>query len=165
VRAHAIWLGAFLATFWIGVAWLLAWALARLTTQSKRGRPMNRRTALRERRSRIYWPVIGGALTTILLAFPLAALSALLFRFPIPFASYESGWSAMPHALAAVRFYGTLGGFVLLALLGGLGGAVAHRLGKADMRRVWRWTVSLAAAVAFCAVMLLATLDYIIGPW
>lgn len=115
--------------------------------------------------SRAYWPVIGGALLAILLAFPLAALSALLFRFPIPFASYESGWGAALHALAAVRFYGALGGFVLLACLGGLGGVAAHRLGKPDRRRVWRWTISLALAVATCAVVLLATLDYIIGPW
>ncbi len=115
--------------------------------------------------SRIYWPIIGGALTTILLAFPFAALCALVFRFPVPFAAYESGWSAVPHALAAVRFYGALGGFPLLALLGALGGAVAHHIGRADMRRVWARTISLAAAIALCAVILLATLDYIIGPW
>jgi hypothetical protein len=113
----------------------------------------------------MHWAIIGGALSTILLVFPLAAVCALLFRFPIPFGSYESGWSAVPHALAAVRFYGALGGFVLLAVLGGLGGVVAHRIGRPDPRRVWRWTVSLAAVVAFCAVILLATLDYIIGPW
>ena len=114
---------------------------------------------------RAYWPVIGGALLAILLAFPLAALSALLFRFPIPFASYESGWDAVPHALAAVRSYRGLGGFVLVASFGGLGRAAAHRLGKSDWRGVWRWTFSFALAVAFGAVLLLATLDYIIGPW
>jgi hypothetical protein len=115
--------------------------------------------------SRIPLPMIGGALSTILLVFPFAALCALVFRFPVPFAAYESGWSAVPHALAAVRFYGALGGFPLLALLGAVGGAVAHRMARADPRRVWPWTISLAAAVAFCAVLLLATLDYIIGPW
>jgi len=115
--------------------------------------------------SHAVWSVIGGALATILLAFPLAALCALLFRFPVPFGAYESGWSAVPHALAAVRFYGALGGFALLALLGAVGGAVAHRMGRPDTRRVWRWTISLAAAVALCAVLLLSTLDYIIGPW
>src|SRR5207247_11256801 len=76
-----------------------------------------------ERMSRIHWPIIGGALATILLAFPFAAVCAIVFRFPVPFAGYESGWSAMPHALAAVRFYGALGGFPLLAFLGALGGA------------------------------------------
>ena len=115
--------------------------------------------------SQLHWAVLGGALGTILLVFPFAGLCALVFRLPVPFAAYESGWSAVPHALAAVRFYGALGGFALLALLGALGGLVAHRMGRPDTRRVWRWTISFAATVAFCAVMLLATLDYIIGPW
>ena len=110
-------------------------------------------------------PILAGALSTILLVFPLAALCVSLFRFPVPFAGYESGWSAVPDAMVAVRFYGSLGGFVLLALSGAVGGAVAHRIGTPDRRRVWRWTVSLAAAVAGCAVLLLATLDYIVGPW
>jgi hypothetical protein len=117
------------------------------------------------RMSQLHLSVLGGALWTILLVFPFAGLCALILRFPVPFAAYESGWSAIPHALAAVRFYGALGGFTLLALLGALGGVVAHRVGRPDTRRVWQWTISFAAAVAFCAVMLLATLDYIIGPW
>ena len=115
--------------------------------------------------SQLHWAIIGGALWTILLVFPFAALCALVFRFPVPFAAYESGWTAIPHALAAVRFYGALGGFTLLALLGALGGVAAYRMGRPDMRRVWQCTISFAAAVAFCAVTLLATLDYIIGPW
>jgi hypothetical protein len=97
--------------------------------------------------------------------FPLAALCALIFRFPVPFAGYESGWSAVPHALAAVRFYGALGGYLALALIGGLGGTIAHRLGRGDTRRIWRWTFGLGAVAALSAVILLATLDYIIGPW
>jgi hypothetical protein len=115
--------------------------------------------------SQLHWPVLGGALWTILLVFPFAGLCALVFRFPVPFGAYESGWSAVPHALAAVRFYGALGGFTLLAVLGALGGAVAHRMQRPDTRRVWQWTISFAAALAFSAVMLLATLDFMIGPW
>jgi hypothetical protein len=115
--------------------------------------------------SRIHWPIIGGALATIALAFPLAALCALLFRFPVPFAGYESGWSAVPHALAAVRFYGALGGFLVLALMGALGGVIAHRVASGETRRVWLWTFALGALVSLSAVILLATLDYIIGPW
>ena len=115
--------------------------------------------------SQLHWTVLVGAFCTILLVFPFAGLCALIFRFPVPFAAYESGWSAIPDALAAVRFYGALGGFPLLALLGALGGVVAHRMGRPDTGRVWQWTISIAASVAFCAVMLLATLDYIIGPW
>jgi hypothetical protein len=90
---------------------------------------------------------------------------AALFRFPVSFAGYESGWSAVPHVLGAVLFYGVLGGFFLLALLGAIGGAVANLIGAPDHRRVCRWTVLLAIAVSGCAVLLLATLDFIIGPW
>jgi hypothetical protein len=50
-------------------------------------------------------------------------------------------------------------------LLGALGGAVAHRMQRPDTRRVWQWTISFAAALAFSAVMLLAKLDFMIGPW
>ena len=117
------------------------------------------------RMSQLHWSIIGGALSTFLLVFPFAGLCALVFRFPVPFAAYESGWSAVPHAFAAVRLYGALGGFTLLALLGALGGVIAHRMARPDTRRVWQWTISFAAAIAFCAVILLATLDYIIGPW
>jgi hypothetical protein len=114
---------------------------------------------------RIAWPIVTGALLAPVLAFPLAGLCALLYRFPVPFAGYESGWPAVPHALAAVRFYGSIGGFSLLALLGGIGGAVAHRIARPDTRRVWQWTVATAAIIAGSAVILLAVLDYLIGPW
>ena len=37
------------------------------------------------------YPVAAGIVAAIALAFPLAALAALLYRFPIPFAGYKSG--------------------------------------------------------------------------
>src|SRR5258706_10137538 len=45
-----------------------------------------------------------GAFLTIGLAFPSAALLALAYRFPVPFAGYESGMAAVPHAILAVAF-------------------------------------------------------------
>jgi hypothetical protein len=99
------------------------------------------------------------------LAFPFAALCALVFRFPIPFGGYERGPGAMPHALLAVVFYGALGGFPALLALGALAGWAAHRLGRPDPARVRRLGLAFSALAALGPVLLLAVLDKVIGPW
>lgn len=101
----------------------------------------------------------------MLMAFPLAALCALVYRFPIPFSGYESGLAAMPRALLAVVFYGVLGGFPLLLTLGTLGGAAAYKLAGPDPQPARRLTFIISGAIALTAVILLAILDKIIGPW
>ncbi|MEO7041249.1 MAG: hypothetical protein ABI035_03205 [Gemmatimonadaceae bacterium] len=106
-----------------------------------------------------------GILWAVVFAFPLAALCALVFRFPMPLAGYEHGVSAVPHALAAVLFYGVMGGFVVLAGLGALSGYVATRISVGDEARSRRLTLVLAAFGSAAAVLLLASLDKIIGPW
>jgi hypothetical protein len=110
--------------------------------------------------------VVMGILWALLGVFPVAALVALCFRFPIPFAGYESGPSAMLRSLLAVLFYGVVvGGFPVIAALGAASGAVAHRLAGPDVRKR-RWlTVGLTLGADFVAVMALAVLDKIIGPW
>ena len=57
-----------------------------------------------------------GALLPIAWAFPLAAVAAALYRFPIPLAGYQAGWNAVALTLMATVIYGALGGFPLLAL-------------------------------------------------
>lgn len=109
--------------------------------------------------------VLRGALWAVALAFPLAAICALFYRFPVPFAGYETGLTAVPGALLAVVFYGVLGGFVVLLAAGTLGGAAAYTLGRPDVPRVRRLTLAFAALVALLAVGLLAVLDKLIGPW
>lgn len=109
--------------------------------------------------------VLYGMLWAVGLAFPLAALCALVYRFPIPFAGYESGLAAMPLALVAAVVYGILGGFPALMAAGALGGAAAYGIGQPDQRRV-RWlTVTFAGLAALSGVALLAVLDKLIGPW
>ncbi len=110
-------------------------------------------------------PVLGGAGASVGLVFPLAALCVGLFRFPVPFVGYASGWGSVPEVLYAVRFYGVLGGFPLLLVAGGIAGAVAVWLAGHDRAKVWRWTFGLAGGCALTAVLILATLDYVIGPW
>ncbi len=106
-----------------------------------------------------------GAISSVLLAFPLTALCALVYRFPIPFSDYESGLAAMPRALLAVVFYGVLGGFPLLLTLGAIGGVAAYKLAGPESQPVRRLTLAISGAIALIAVILLAILDKIIGPW
>ena len=106
-----------------------------------------------------------GALAACAGAFPAAAFMAVLYRFPVPFRGYASGLGAVGPALGATFFYGFLGGFVVLAVAGGLGGAFAHsRVGprKPSVRPL---TLAIVLAVDVAAALLLATLDKIIGPW
>lgn len=109
--------------------------------------------------------VLRGALWAVVLAFPLAAICALLYRFPVPFAGYLTGLTAMPLALMAVLFYGVLGGFPALLAGGALGGAAAYALGRPDAQRVRRLTLAFAGLIALLGVGLLAVLDKLIGPW
>lgn len=101
----------------------------------------------------------------MLLAFPIAALCALVYRFPIPFGAYESGVDAVPRALFATAFYGLLGGFVVLAIGGYIAGVAAVGMGHSDTKRTARLTAAMATLVALAGVMLLAVLDKLIGPW
>ncbi len=106
-----------------------------------------------------------GAVAACAGAFPAAAVIALLYRFPIPFRGYESGFAAAGDALGATLFYGILGGFALLGAAGGGAGVFAHsRVGP------WRppvrtLTIAIVVAVDLGCALLLASWDKIIGPW
>lgn len=106
-----------------------------------------------------------GGLWAIALAFPLAAICALLYRFPQPMAGYSRGLSAMPPTIFAVIFYGLFGGFVVLYVVGGLGGAAAHANGRPDERLVRRLALAFGGLTALISVVFIAELDTIIGPY
>jgi hypothetical protein len=109
--------------------------------------------------------ILAGTLWAVVGAFPLAALVALCYRFPIPFSGYESGPAAVLSALFGVVFYGTMGGFVVLAGLGAASGGIAHWLAGQNKARL-RWLVPAAGLTcAFVAIMILAVLDKIVGAW
>ena len=109
--------------------------------------------------------VLRGALPAVALAFPLTALCALIYRFPVPFGGYKTGLVAVPRALLAVVCYGILGGFPALLGAGALGGLVAYAIGRPDARRIRRLVLTFAALAALLDVGLLAVLDKLIGPW
>jgi len=108
---------------------------------------------------------IAGIAWAILGAFPAAAVVALFYRFPIPFAGYRGGPMAVLPSLFAVVFYGFAGGFALLALIGAAAGIAANLLAWREPRRQRRLIIAFALAGDLAVAAILAVLDWIIGPW
>jgi hypothetical protein len=106
--------------------------------------------------------ILLSALLTIVMAFPVAGVLALIFRFPVPFGGYVSGVSAVGPAMGGVLLYGLMGGFPLLAVLGGLAGAILAR-GKDKLP--WKWIMLSCLLIDLVVLFVLAILDIIIGPW
>jgi len=109
--------------------------------------------------------VLRGAVWAVVLAFPFAAICALLYRFPVPFAGYAIGPDGILSALVAVVFYGLMGGFPGLLVAGALSGVSAYYLGRPDARRIHRLAFAFAVIVAAVGVGTLAILEEFIGPW
>lgn len=109
---------------------------------------------------------LSGAFWTILLAFPIAALLALLFRFPVPFVGYMSGPSAVVPSMFTLLFYGLpLGGFVWLGLLGAIAGLWIPDSTREHRRKAF-WSVRLwGTGVSATNMIALSVLDKIIGPF
>jgi hypothetical protein len=108
---------------------------------------------------------IRGAAVGVFASFPLTALCALVFRFPIPFDAYRSGVMAMGPAMLAALFYGVMGGIPVQALLGGVGGVVGAWSSRPDKVRMRRYSLVCSILFAVPGIVTLAVLDYIIGPW
>ena len=109
--------------------------------------------------------VLRGAVWAVVLAAPFAAICALLYRFPKPFAGYATGPDGVGDALLAAVFYGLMGGIPALLVAGALSGATAYYLGRPDPQRIRRLAFALAGIVAAVGVGALAILEEIIGPW
>jgi hypothetical protein len=106
-----------------------------------------------------------GAVAGMLGSPVLAAFTALVFRFPVPFYAYVSGPKGIVPAFLGSLFYGTLGGFVVEAVLGGLGGIAGARRGWPVEKRMNKLCLIWSLAGAEVGVLTLAVLDWIIGPW
>ena len=117
--------------------------------------------------SPIPWRVaVGGAFWAVLSSYPITAIVTLVYRFPVPFVGYVSGPQGVATALAGLTVYGVaLGGFVVIGVLGAIGGFLSAVLIKNDPRRC-RMTMRLwSLFVTMLGVFTLAILDKIIGPW
>ncbi len=107
-----------------------------------------------------------GALLTVILAFPIAGVLTLVYRFPFPLAEGGiSGWSAVGPAMAAVGMYGLLGGFFLLAILGWVAGSAVSR-GKTETGMLpWKQILLVCLLIDFAVLFIFASSDKIFGPW
>lgn len=75
---------------------------------------------------------------------------------------------AVVPALFAVLFYGAIGGFVIIAVLGVVAGLLARQIASAKRltkRRSLYLALCLAVLVDLPPAVLLAVLDKLIGPW
>lgn len=116
-------------------------------------------------KSKMYKGTLLGALLAVVIAFPVAAILALVYRFPVPFAGYMSGVSAIGYAMGGVVFYGLIGGFPLLAILGGLTGSIVSNAAARESKLPWKWIMLLCVLIDLAVLFVLAILDKIIGPW
>lgn len=106
-----------------------------------------------------------GAIASVIGLFPIAFLMALLWRFPLPFAGYQSGLEAAVKSPLAVIFYGIMGGFVIVPALGALCGVLVFKTVNDHPLKAKRLTIFLAMMIAFLFCFTLSILDRFIGEW
>ena len=111
-----------------------------------------------------WWTAVTGAIWSLAAAFPITAIMALLFRFPVPFQGIDGGLDHVLPSLLGLCFYGALGGFPALAMGGAIAGVAASMIspdavGRRRLQRI------LSVGVAALMLFVLATLDWYIGPW
>jgi len=104
------------------------------------------------------------AALAVAMTFVWAELTALVFRFPVPFIGYMSGVDVLVYTPVAMLIYGVyFGGLLVPIALALLLYGITAIWSPALSPRARMWTA--ANVGAFVSVMALSTLDYIIGPW
>jgi hypothetical protein len=104
--------------------------------------------------------VISGAVAAVIMWFPVAIIVAVVYRFPIPFAGYSSGFSELHYVPLAVIFYGLLGGFLIVPAAGALGGWWSAKRGMEVEGSSRRLVYAISACIALAAAVFLAVV-----PW
>lgn len=104
-------------------------------------------------------------LLSCLLAFPLAALIGLVYRFPVPFAGYLSGVEAVIPSMYAVIVYSFFGLLPTIFVLGAIAGSFAP--GERSRTTIFPTKYEFVASLFSALIPLLgmSVLDKIIGPW
>jgi len=97
---------------------------------------------------------------------------SLFYRFPSPMVGYVGPYgefestiaSSFGSAAIAFIFYSIVGGFIVILPVGAAcGNYIKSRFSHLASRKVHHLVCGLS--VGFVPVLVLATLDYIIGPW
>jgi uncharacterized membrane protein YeaQ/YmgE (transglycosylase-associated protein family) len=101
-----------------------------------------------------------GGLVAVLGVFPVAPLFNLVFRIPLGWGS-DTAPGALFYGAFVVLVYGCMGGFLLLAILGALGGLLAYRIGKRHGKLVLFLTVVFALLADVLATLTVAFYDKI----
>ena len=106
-----------------------------------------------------------GILSSFCSVFIATILVTVFYRFPVPFAEqYATGREEALTGLLALLFYGILGGFVVVLGLGLLSGLLVYRFPSTEEKMKFE-IIGISALLNLLAVILLSTLDKIIGPW
>lgn len=116
--------------------------------------------------------IFKGITLTAFLSFSIALLFAFIFRLPIPmvgvigpFGEYGPTSNVIETiymVITAWIFYGVLGGFIVIAILGGFAGYLAS---KSQGVKPSAKIVQYSFLAALIPVLFISTLDFIIGPW
>ncbi len=104
-----------------------------------------------------------GAVYAILGAFIAAPLVGLVYGFPVPFRGKLQGVEAVIPSVLSVVFFGLLGGFIALGVMGAAGGAAAHYLTGGEPTKGKRLTTALGFLSSLVGVVIVAMLDRFIG--
>lgn len=116
-----------------------------------------------------------GMITALVTSFFIGLLFAYTFRLPIPLVGMMGPFGevstqsfgffgVMVAVLAAWLVYGFLGGFIVVPFFGGVAGYFAGRAfqGSAKKNQI---VIAFSAIASAVPVVLISTLDFIIGPW
>ncbi|MFC4373702.1 hypothetical protein ACFO5K_06270 [Nocardia halotolerans] len=106
-----------------------------------------------------------GGLAAIVLAPAAAAVTATVYRFPVPMVGYTSGFGGALTAAVGSVFYLVLGGALVLGALGAVGGYVAVGPKRPAGAGTYALAVLIGLGVAVAGAVALALLEYVIGPW
>lgn len=118
----------------------------------------------RSERISIIRAALSGAISSIVTTIPIAGVVGLVFRFPVPFYGYMSGPSALVMGMFAAVFYGlAFGGWVVVGSCGAVVSIPPFLLLDAKKAKIAARWLSVAVALAGCLIM--ATLDWFIGPF
>jgi hypothetical protein len=109
--------------------------------------------------------ILTGAAFCVFGSIPLAGLTALFFRFPVPFAGYVNGLLGVIPAMLGVVFYLILGGFIILGVLGTAVGLITWNLHHGDGPLRVGILVRNCLLADMLPIALLAVWDLIYGPW